>query len=570
MASREPVVAGGALVVGLGTLALVQQNPGASLAGQSLVGGMGVLAAGWLAIASGLIEWRRRPSSPFGPLLVAAGFVWFTREWNNPGAGSSIVFTLGLVLSGGSVPLLAHAGLSYRRGRLGSRIELVTIAAAYVATILVGLGSALFFEPGAQGCGQCPSNLVSIADNPEVVRLLGRAGVWVEAGFALALALLACWQLARSTVPGRRLTAPILGPLVVYLGAVLAVNAHALTRGTLASDALDRRFWLAEAAALAFLSLGVATAWVRSRAPRSAVAGLVVELGESPPQGGLRAALAGSLGDTELEIAYPVGENRYVDAWGDRVRLERQGGATTALVRAGRTIAVLVHRRDLLGDPHLVAELASAAGLALEHERLQAESRAQLAELRSSRSRLVAAGDFERRKLERDLHDGAQQLLIGLAMTLQRLRAQLGAEPHATAGTVGYLQEELLRAIDELREVASGIHPAILGDLGLAAALEALAESGRGAIQVVAAPAERLSPALETAAYLLVADAAETGAVSVTAVRTHAQLIIEVDAASEPPSLVDLQDRVAALDGTLDVHPASAGHLCIRAVIPCG
>ena len=570
VASREPVVAGGALVVGLGTLALVQQDPGASLAGESSVGGVALLAGGWLAIAGGLIEWRRRPSSPFGVLLVAGGFVWFVGEWNNPAVGSSAVFTFGLILSGASVPVLAHAGLSYRRGRLGSRIELVAITASYVTTLVVGVGSALFFDPAAQGCGQCPTNLVSIADDPQLVRSLGRAGVWVEAASALALSLLACWQLARSTLPGRRMTAPILVPLVGYLGAVLAASAHALDRGTLSTDSFDRRFWLAEAAALALLALGVATAWARSRAARSAVAGLVVELGDSPPAGGLRSALAASLGDTELDIAYPIGDNRFVDASGDPVHPERNGGATTALVRAGRTIAVLIHRRDLLGDPHLVQEAASAAGLALEHERLQAESRAQLVELRSSRFRLVAAGDAERRKLERDLHDGAQQLLVGLALELQRLSLQLGAESTATAATVGDVRAELSLAIDDLREVASGIHPAILEDLGLRAALEALAETVPGGVRVVTAPAERLSPVVETAAYLLVAGAAKTGGASVAAVLRNATLIIEVDAASELPTLVDLQDRVAALDGTLDVHPAGGGGVCIRAVIPCG
>ena len=142
------------------------------------------------------------------------------------------------------------------------------------------------------------------------------------------------------------------------------------------------------------MAAGVVGEWVRARRARVAVAAMVVELAQAPPPGGLREALAGTLGDPALIIAYPLRDGRHVDANGVPIEIEATSGrATTALVRDGETVALLAHRADLLGDPRFVEEVASAAGLAFEHERLEAEARAQLEELRTSRARLVAASD---------------------------------------------------------------------------------------------------------------------------------------------------------------------------------
>ncbi|MGH8774474.1 MAG: sensor histidine kinase [Jiangellaceae bacterium] len=140
-------------------------------------------------------------------------------------------------------------------------------------------------------------------------------------------------------------------------------------------------------------------------------------------------------------------------------------------------MALLPHRRNLLGHPGFVEEVVSAAGLALENERLQAEVRAQLADLRASRARILEASDGERRRLERDLHDGAQQRLVGLALGIRLLRSRL--EPHTAPIALPRLDDaeaELRAAVTELRRLAQGLHPAVLSDFGLATALESLAE----------------------------------------------------------------------------------------------
>lgn len=361
-------------------------------------------------------------------------------------------------------------------------------------------------------------------------------------------------------------------PAVAYLCAVAATYVHRLHRRALFNDVFARRLWIAQAGALTLVALGAAWEWPRAHRARSAVAGMVIDLAQSPPPGGLREALSATLGDSDLQIAYPIGEGRCVDASGAAIEIvARPGKATTALVRDGETIALLAHRSDLLGDPGFVEESASAARLAFDNERLQASARAQLVELHTSRVRLVAASDAERQRLERDLHDGAQQRLVGLTLAMRLMRSRLGPTVNSTVTTkIEAAEAELCRAVAELRELASGIHPAVLTDLGLTAAIEALAESAQAPLRLAAAPDERFSSAAETAAYLVVAEASKVGAVQVTAVRHDKRLIVEVDAANEPQSLVDLTDRIGALDGTLEIEPTPNGGVRIRAEIPCG
>jgi signal transduction histidine kinase len=317
------------------------------------------------------------------------------------------------------------------------------------------------------------------------------------------------------------------------------------------------------------------------------MAALVIELGQSPPPGGLREALARPLGDPDLKVAYPLGNpRRLVDANGTAVDpTRRQGGAVTPLTRQGQTVALLSHRRGLLDDPAVVDEVIAATRLAVDNERLQAEMLAQLQELRASRARIVATGDAERRRLERDLHDGAQQRLVSLSLALRLARAQPGvrADPNLRA-LLDRADERLQAAIAELRELAHGIYPAVLADEGLAAAVEALAEHASIPIAIVHLPQERLPGPVEAAAYFLIAET--TGYMGTLAaasgvaldIRHHGnRLVVEVaeDAAGKPDRelearLTDLADRVGALDGQLQVGHGPDGGITLRAEMPCG
>jgi signal transduction histidine kinase len=559
------------LVCGIGTLLLTRASPGGSLTGWSPLVAVALLSTGWLAIAVGVVM-RRRRATRFGGWLIAAGFAWFVAEWNNPGAGSSLVFTAGLVLYAACPPLVGHAALAYPSGRLRSAVDTVAVAAAYTGSLLVlGLGPALFFEPAKQGCTQCATNLVAVTSNPGLVEALNRTGVYFGAAWAAALAGLALWRVARATPATRRATAPVLVPAAVYAGAVLATYLHSVDRGFLSNDDVDRRLWFIQAGALALVALGVMVEWVRARRARAAVAEMVVRLAAAPPPGGLRAALAETLGDPDLQIAYPVLDGHHVDADANPLpTAPGPGRATTALVHDGETVAVLIHRDDLLGHPQLVERAASAAQLAIQNERLHAEAQAHMVELRASRARLVDALDAERRRLERDLHDGAQQLLVGLSLALRLIRSRLdqaGSPPLAKG--IAEAEAELHQAVDELRQLASGIHPAVLTDFGLTAAIQALAETGTSAVRLATPVTERFAPAVETAAYLVVAEAVKAGPAAVTITRHHGTLDIDVQASGRAPSLVELQDRLAALDATITTEPSADG-VRIRAQIPCG
>jgi signal transduction histidine kinase len=528
------------------------------------------LLAGYALIACGLMSRRRVPGSRFGVLLAAGGCGWFLLEWNDPGVGSPVVFTIGLALYAAAPPLVAHALLAYPAASLGHR-ERAVLAVAYGGSLLaLGLLPALVFDPAGQGCSQCPRNLLLIHSSPSLYRDLNRGGVYVGLGWTLLVITLAVWRIARSTAALRRVIVPVLAAGGVYMGLVAADFAASLRRGYLSNDPLDRRLWLGEAAALVALALAVTWSWVRERGTRAALARLVVEL-VSP--GRLEPALARSLGDPGLRLAYPLEDGRYVDADGRRLD---PGQAPTPLVRDGVEVAVLTHRPGLLDDPGLVKEVVATARLALDNERLHAELLAQLADLRASRARIVITSDDERRRLERDLHDGAQQRLVTLTLTLRLARTHLEhqLQPDRTLITRVEQADEGLRAtLAELRKLATGIFPAVLADEGLAPAVEALAEETKGQMRITKTPEQRFDPQVETAAYRLISETvrqAGTSQVTLTALTRDGILVLELESQRPPTELRELEDRLGALDGTLHVAHATGGQARIRAEIPCG
>jgi signal transduction histidine kinase len=302
----------------------------------------------------------------------------------------------------------------------------------------------------------------------------------------------------------------------------------------------------------------------------------------------VRDALARTLGDPSLEVALWLPERgSYVDGEGRPLELPAAGTdrALTILGPVESPVAALVHDASLFERRGLLEAAGAAARLALENERLQAELRLQLEEVRSSRARIVQAGDEERRRLERNLHDGAQQRLLGLGLGLQLAREQLGGEgANGTVELLAEAEDELRAALDELRELARGIHPAILTDQGLAAAVRSLAERAAVPITILALPDERLAEPVEAAAYFLVSEAlanvakyAHASNVSVSITRRDAIAVIDVEddgIGSADPSggsgLRGLLDRIQVLDGKLSVDSPAGRGTRIHAEIPCG
>jgi signal transduction histidine kinase len=552
-------------------LATARSGPGYSFAGGSAWRSVVELAAGWSLLGVGLVAWWRQPRSRLGVLLAAGSLAWFLPEWNSPAIGSALGFTVGLTLYVAAAPLVAHVALAYPSGQISSRLERLALMSAYLVNVLLlGLLPALVFDPRAHGCNQCSGNLLVAHDSPHLFDELNRLGVQLGLSWSLVLLALLAARLVRSTPAFRRLISPVVVAAAAYLGVVALDFAHSLGRGTVGNDAIDRASWLAEAVALVALALAVGWGWIRVIRLRRALARLVIEFSDAPAPGGLGALLATSLGDASLQLGYPLSDGRVVDARGQALS---PAGVATPIVAGGHRLALLWHRPGLLEDPSLPEEVAAAARLALENERLQAELRAQLADLRASRVRIVAAGDAERRRLERDLHDGAQQRLVALSLALRLTRARVEAKVDSSAiARIERAEAELHSAIGELRELAHGIYPAVLAEEGLAAALEALAERTRVPLELHLQADMQLDAAVEATAYFLVAQTVKrtsSGAVAVRAALDEDLLLLEIDCSAAPGRPVDLEERIAALDGKLTISNGSGAHPTVRAEIPC-
>jgi signal transduction histidine kinase len=218
----------------------------------------------------------------------------------------------------------------------------------------------------------------------------------------------------------------------------------------------------------------------------------------------------------------------------------------------------------VLDAPARLDDVVAAARLGLEHERLQAERRAQLVELTAARKRIVAAAADERRRLERDLHDGAQQHLIAISIKLRLLAGDVDVDE---------ARRELMAALEELRDLAHGLYPSSLAEEGLAAAIEGLAERSRVPMSIGVLPEDRLDETAEMIAYEVVAEivASVDGLVRVSARRSGTELMLDVSAPDVVAALLEeLGDRIGAVDGTLQHAADGRGRMQLSVGIPCG
>jgi len=554
-----------ALAAAAVTIAIARAEPSDALAGDSALALGAEVAAGLLLVATAVAA---RARSGFRVLLAASGIAWLIGEWNSPGAGAA--FTAGLVLYAAWPALLAHAALLYGDRPL-RRPAVALVAVAYADSLLVlGAGSALFLDPRPLGCFDCPANRLLVSAEPELVAELGRAGLYVAAAWSATFAALALVRLTTATPARRRVDLPVLVPAAAAVALFGARALHGGERGFLSNDPTDRALWAAQLAALALVAAGVAWERLRARRMRDQLAELVVELGRSSPTGGLRDQLARTFGDPSLEVLHARDDDDagWVDGDGRPARLPHDvHREVTRVLAGGRELSAVVHRPGLLEDPAVAAELADAARLALEHERLGAIRRAQLESLRASRGRIVATADAERRSLERDLHDGAQQRLATLAVAIRLARRQLASEDPQLDGELAAAEQGLRDALAQLRELAHGLIPAVLAHEGLKPAVEALADRSPRLV-VGDLPPERFAAAVESAAYFFVAESLRRcgdGDVAVSVRREDGRLLVRLEAAAGiAGSTIDLEDRVGAVGGTLTATAHG-----VRAELPC-
>jgi signal transduction histidine kinase len=531
-------------------------------------------------LVAGLVALDRRPRNRIGWLMIAYVIVSYFGNWGNLQlAVLPMIGFAGQQLGG---PILAQMLLSYPTGRLHTRFERIVVGLIYAVATGVGLVILLAFGPRASGCTRCAWEP---APFPSRDAVLTAQLVAQRLGIALfALLLVAVWlRWRRVTRAERRDLAPLWVAACIYL-AVGLMGAFGSPDTT--GDPFAYLIW--ELQSVLQIALPFVFLWglLSTRLARSAVGDLVLELDRPLLPGQLRASLARTLGDPSLQLLYArQGQDGWVDAEGQPGSLPgpgdgRQAKTVTVVERTGDPLAALIHDPAL--DQGLVRAAAAAAGMAIVNERLQAEVRAQLEEVRASRQRIVEAGDAERRRVERNLHDGAQQRMVTLALELAMLRERAAGDP-AMAASLDRAAAELKQAIAELRELARGIHPAILTEEGLPAAVEALADRSPVPVAVVADFDGRLPAPIEATAYFVVAEslanvtkyARASGAQVELSRRDGILRVVVTDDgvggadASRGSGLRGLDDRVAAVRGSIHVQDAPGGGTRVLAEIPC-
>jgi signal transduction histidine kinase len=540
-----------------------------------------VLLIGCSFAGTGLFAWWRRPANVVGPLMYLTGLFWFFNVYTLSDAVP--LFVAGFLFGVMSFGFLIHLLLVFPDGRLQTGLERRVVAGGYLAVSLMQLIGAFLVDPALDGCVDCPDNPMLVAEDPVYYDIYGALqslfAILVLTG--LVVALVRRWRAWPET--RRRLFAPVLWAGGVSLSLVslqLAVDLLGF------SEALRKAIFLTALVPLALIPFAFLAGLLRSRITRAEAVGDLVAGLTAGGGGGLREALAAALSDPSLELAYWVPERGgYVDAEGAGLDLPSGGGTRrfAEVHHDGERVGAIVYDGRLADADELVASVASAAGLRMENERLDAELRARLEELRASRARIVEAGYRERRRVERDLHDGAQQRLMALALSLKLARSKLDEDAAEAGKLLDESTAELEQATAELRELARGIHPGLLSERGLVPALEALASRAPVPVDLTAEVEQRPAAGVEAAAYFLVSESlanvakhAEAESASVSVAQSNGFLTVEVlddgsgGADPDGSGLRGLADRVAALDGSFTVADNEGGGTAVRARIPLG
>ncbi|MGO8959494.1 MAG: sensor histidine kinase [Streptosporangiaceae bacterium] len=536
-------------------------------------------AVGLAYLAAGFAAWQRWPASRIGLLFFVVGVAWLLPAMVN--LANPVAFTIGNLTEPLYGASLAHLALAWPTGRLRSRLERWLVAAEYGWTIGVSLAGTMFWNPRFSGCtAGCPANVLLVDSSRSIWQTIGTLTLPVElvlSGSVLAVIVLH-WRHAQGW--SRRVLVPLLWISFAVVALLTAQNVTSTFNLPVSGFLL---YQVGPLVLLAGPALFIAST-VRARTARGAVGAAIIDLEPGAPTGQLRDALARALGDPTLQLAFRLPDGSgYRDTGSQLVDLDKLGAGRGVTPVPGAHDAVLVHDDGLGSEPQLVRLTAAAADMALEHSRLQQEVQTQLAQVRQSRARIIEAGDAERRRLERDLHDGAQQRLVTLALALGMARNRAaGADPELAA-LIESASKEAREALIELRELAHGIHPAVLTETGLHGAIPALAERAPVATKIMAVPRERFPAAIEATAYFVVSEALanvakHAGADSAqVAIRQLAgRLIVQVSddgaggaTAENGSGLRGLADRVASVGGVMRVDSPPGAGTRLEADLPC-
>jgi signal transduction histidine kinase len=533
-----------------------------------------VLLVWWITlpyIFAGIVAWRRRPDSFFGPLMILAGFATqlSVLQWTS----QPLLNTVGQLCDLLVAAVWLHLFLAYPSGRLAGRTERVVVIIGYVAA--VGLQVVILMLGGFNDL-----HLLTVVKLETAAEAVQNVQLLTLSALAVIGVGLLWWRWQSLPRWQRRRPAQI---LINCFSLSLVMLAVLLTAGTFQLPGFEiirlATFTVAGLAPLAFLA-----GLLDARLAKAGVGQLLVQL-RTDPAPDLRELLAQALRDPTLSLIYWLPQyGSWADQDGNSTTLPKQdsGRRVTLVKQNGEQIAALIYDAALAEEPELVEAVSAAAGIALENGRLEAELRARLRELQGSRSRVVEAQQNERRRLERNLHDGAQQRLVALALELGLLAEQADNDP-GTQDRLKHARSEVAESLDELRDIARGLHPAVVSGHGLAVALESLAATTPFEVQLQTDGLPRLPEQLEVAAYYVVSESltnaaehAQADRVTVEAGITDDTLMVEIvdngigGADSERGTgLRGLADRIEALNGRLRVWSPVGKGTRVRAEIPC-
>jgi len=555
-----------ALVVGIALLGW-PDDPSRLPEGGRLVLFLGTALA-WGFVGVGSYAWQRRPESRIGGLMVLTGLAVITTGLQF--ADNALLYTIGLAFDAIILAPFAQLVLAFPSGRLEGRASRIGVAMVWAAGVLQAL---VIMFTDDQECARCPDDVLLITRQQLLADILGTLQAFLLLGGVIVCVTVLIRRWRRAGSIQRQGLEPVLG-----LGVVILV--FAILQAVLRDTALGAPVQIVWFAAFALLPWAFLAGLARSRFFRVATVGRLIERISLDPSA-LQDALRTALRDDSLVVAYWLPElGEYVELDGEVP--ETDGRAVTEITNHGRRVGALVHAVTVCEMPELLNEAAAAAALAIENARLQVELRARLEALRASRARLVEAGDAERRRLTRDLHDGAQQRLVSLMIELKLARSRFDEDPDLARKLLDSAVDNAAAAVDDLRDLAAGIHPAVLSQRGLDAAIESLATRAAFPVELESRLENRLPLPVETAAYFVVAEALTNVAKYANA--THAAVSARVEDgtavieirddgaggadASSGSGLRGLADRVGALDGALRVDSPPGAGTIVRATIP--
>jgi signal transduction histidine kinase len=545
------------------------------------------VAVGWSMIAAGLLIADRRPGNRIGPLAVLTGFAWFIGDFTNSDVG--IVSYAATIAHGWFDPLFALVILAYPSGRIERRPErflaigFVVVQAAW--SIAKAYGAR---QIGWWDCPTCISTVDAWIAAYDALDPLGRFETLLLTGLSLGVLAVMLARWVRATGTARRRLAPVVLAGAVLAGGFVVTFLLQTIVPTSAREPLGELRVILLAVLRVLVAIGLLIGILQTDAARGRIADLVVRLDSLPPLSVLQASLRDALGDPSLEVyRRERATGGFVDAAGRPTAPPENGGPGRTILAIGDGPApdlVIAHDPSLSNDPGLVSAATAAVRLSVENERLQAEVRAQLESVRASRARIVEAQDDERRRIERDLHDGAQQRLVSLQLSLQMLRRGLGSDADAaTLADLDAATAEATAAIADIRELARGVHPAILSEAGLGPALASLADRTPLPVMIHDDVEGRLPAAVEVTAYFVVAEALTNAIKHAEAARVEVRTWLDADRlrlevrddghggadARYGSGLTGIQDRVAALGGTVRLDSPLGAGTRLYVDIPC-